>query len=126
MSYILLVEDNQQNADMIIHILTTAGYEVKHFIRGLEGAKYARQNKPGLILMDFDLPDVDGRNLILALKKQLGGLAAPPIVAVTARSSAIEMQLARSFGCSAFIAKPFTPDKLLSTVEQLFKEKALP
>lgn len=122
MGYILLVEDNQQNADMVIHILTTAGYEVKHFIRGLEGAKYARQNRPDLILMDFDLPDVDGRNLILALKKQLGGTQAPPMAAVTARSGAIEMQLARSFGCSAFIAKPFTPDKLLEVVGQLLKQ----
>lgn len=126
MGYILLVEDNQQNADMVIHILTTAGYEMKHFVRGLEGAKYARQNRPDLILMDFDLPDVDGRNLILALKKQLGGGQSPPIVAVTARSSTIEMQLAKSFGCSAFVSKPFTPEKLLEVVGKLLKQPVLP
>ena len=124
MSYILLVEDNQQNADMVIHILTTAGFEIKHFIRGLDGAKHARQERPDLILMDFDLPDVDGRNLILALKKQLGGAAAPPIVAVTARTGSVEMKLAQSFGCSAFIAKPFTPERLLDVVGQLLPKAA--
>jgi len=124
MSYVLLVEDNQQNADMVIHILTTAGYEVRHFVRGLEGAKYARQERPGLILMDFDLPDIDGRNLVLALKKQLGGPHAPPIVAVTARTSATEMKMAQSFGCADFIGKPFTPDKLLAVAARLMPDGA--
>ena len=67
---------------------------------------------PDLILMDFDLPDVDGRNLILALKKQLGGVNAPPIVAVTARTGSVEMKLAQSFGCSAFQSPACSPASL--------------
>jgi two-component system, OmpR family, response regulator BaeR len=118
MPYILLVEDNLQSAEMVIHILTAAGYEIKHFARGLEGAKQARKEVPSLILMDFNLPDIDGRNLVLALKKQLGGNAAPPIVAVTARTGDQEMYIARHFGCDAFISKPFAPDHLLDVVKQ--------
>lgn len=118
MSYILLVEDNQQSADMVIHILNAAGYQIKHFVRGLEGAKQARKEIPDLILMDFNLPDIDGRNLVLALKKQLGGNSAPPIVAVTARTGEQEMYVARHFGCDAFISKPFAPDHLLNVVKQ--------
>lgn len=119
MSYILLVEDNQQNADMMIHILQSAGMNVKHFVHGLEAALVARKERPSLILMDFDLPDIDGRTLTLSLKQQLGGKAAPPIVAVTARSGDAEKRLAERFGCSGFVSKPFKPEKLISLIRSL-------
>jgi DNA-binding response OmpR family regulator len=119
MSYILLVEDNQQNADMVIHILQTAGMEVKHFIRGLDAAQQARRERPGLILMDFDLPDIDGRTLALSLKKQLGGSSAPPIIAVTARTGETEKRIAEYFGCAAFVSKPFNPEKLLTLIRSI-------
>src|SRR5260221_2962298 len=119
MTYILLVEDNQQNADMVIHILQSAGMEVKHFVHGLEAAQFARKERPSLILMDFDLPDIDGRTLVLSLKKQLGGQDAPPIVAVTARTGEMEKRVAERFGCAGFVSKPFKPEKLLSLVQSL-------
>ena len=119
MASILLIEDNQQNADMVIHILNSIGLEVKAFVRGLDGAQFARKERPDLILLDFDLPDIGGRTLILTLKKQLGGPAAPPIVAVTARIGQMEMKVAERFGCSAFIGKPFTPEQLIEVVHQL-------
>jgi CheY-like chemotaxis protein len=122
MSYILLIEDNQENADLTIRILASAGYEVKHFLRGLEGSQYARKNRPGLILMDFDLPDVNGRTLALVLKKQLGDTSAPPIIAVTARTGDAEKRMAEKFGCAAFVSKPFLPDEFLKLVGQLFIE----
>ena len=118
MAHILLVEDNVRNAEMIMHILRTAGYEVKHFIYGLEGAKSARQEPPSLILMDFNLPDIDGRTLALLLRKQLGHV---PIVACTARTGDHEIRMAAGFGCSAFLSKPFTPEELLSLVKSLLE-----
>ncbi len=119
MGYILFVEDNQSNADMTIRILASAGYEVKHVLRGFEGAQLARKERPALILMDFDLPDINGQTLTLLLKKQLGGVNAPPIVAVTARSGDTEVRIAANFGCSAFISKPFLPEDLLNVVKKL-------
>ena len=124
MSHILLIEDNQQNADMAIHILETAGYTVKHFLRGIEGAGNARKDRPALILLDFDLPDIDGRTLILSLRRQLTVPNAPPIVAVTARTGHMEMAIAERFGCSAFISKPYTPDHLLEVPRKLLPEYA--
>ena len=120
MSHILLIEDNQANADMMIHILTSAGYQVKHFIRGLEGAKDARNDKPSLILLDFNLPDVDGRTLALLLRKQMGA-SAPPIIACTARTGSTEAALAKQFGCAAFLPKPFNSDELLGIVTSFVK-----
>jgi CheY-like chemotaxis protein len=124
MSYILLVEDNQQNADMVIHILQAEGMEVKHFVRGLDAAQFARKERPALILMDFDLPDIDGRTLVLSLKKQLGGDDAPPFVAVTARTGEMEKRVAERFGCAGFVSKPFKPEKLLNVVQTLLGQSS--
>jgi len=121
MPYILLIEDNQATADMIVRIFSAVGYEIRHFIRGLDGAKMARQQRPSVVLLDFNLPDVDGRTMALVLKRQLGGRAAPPIVAVTARTGDGEMQVARSLGCDAFVPKPFVPEELLKLVRELIE-----
>src|SRR5438552_17963954 len=119
MSYILLVEDNQENADMVIRLLRASHYKVRHTLRGLAWARMARQELPALILMDFNLPDIDGRTLVLQLKKQLGGPSAPPIVALTARTGDLEMRMAQNFGCTAFVNKPFVPEQFLDLIRSL-------
>lgn len=116
MSYILLVEDNPDNANMMIRLLKSEGFEVVHFVNGLDAAKYSRQNMPMLVLMDFNLPDIDGRTLTMLLKKQLGNNP-PPFIAVTARSGRTEEYLASRFGCDAFINKPFDPEEFIETVK---------
>jgi CheY-like chemotaxis protein len=121
MPLVLLIEDNQENADMTIRILQSANYEVIHSLRGFDGAKSARRQRPNVILIDFDLPDIDGRTLALMLKKQLGANS-PPIVAVTARAGVAEMRLAEEFGCDGFVSKPFMPDDLLHIVEQVLNK----
>lgn len=126
MSHILLIEDNPSNADMIIHMLRTAGYEVRHFMRGLDGARDARAERPALILMDFNLPDVDGRTLTLLLKQQLGGPNSPPVVACTARTGEAEVRMAARFGCAAMLSKPFSSEELLSVVRSLLEKQGTP
>src|SRR5450432_659148 len=120
MSHILLIEDNQANADMIVHILQSAGFKVKHFLKGLDGAKSAREELPSLILMDFTLPDIDGRTLSLLLKQQLPDIS---IVACTARTGDVELRMAAKFGCSAALNKPFMPNELISVVEEVLRNK---
>jgi CheY-like chemotaxis protein len=124
MSYVLLVEDNQVNAEMVIRLLESVNIPVRHTVRGLEGAQMARKEHPALILMDFNLPDIDGRTLVLQLKKQLGGPTAPPIVALTARTGENEVFLAQKFGCTAFVSKPFKPEDLLSLIRELVPQFA--
>jgi two-component system, sensor histidine kinase and response regulator len=117
MSYILLIEDNQSNADMVIRLLESLNLEVRHSLRGFEGAHMARTNRPALILMDFNLPDIDGRVLVLQLKKRFGA-EAPPIIALTARTGEKEMRLAELYGCNAFVSKPFAPEELIALVKR--------
>jgi DNA-binding response OmpR family regulator len=122
MAHILLIEDNLNNAEYIIRILEGIGHDVEHHVEGLEGARAARQLRPDLLLLDFNLPDIDGSVLNLTLKKSLGGSAAPPIVAVTARNSNVDRQMAQKFGFDAFIGKPFEPEELVDVVETLLRE----
>src|SRR5579864_6598359 len=119
MSYVLLVEDNQDNADMMIRLLRSINLEARHITHGLAAAEMARRERPIMILMDINLPDIDGRAVVLMLKKQLGGKAAPPIVAVTALKGDVEMRLAARYGCSAFISKPFEPEEFLRVIQGL-------
>jgi DNA-binding response OmpR family regulator len=119
MSYILFVEDNADHAQFTMRVLRAAGYEVRHTPYGLESAAMSQQQRPDLILMDFDLPDVDGRHMIRLLREQLGKHKAPPIVAVTAHNDEADMQMSRELGCAAFVSKPFLPDELLALVRQL-------
>ncbi len=119
MAPILLIEDNQSNADMVIRVLNAAGYKVVHSLTGMDGVQLAREAAPALILIDFDLPDIDARALILTLKKQLVSAGAPPLVALTARTGDAEMQMAARYGCTAFVSKPFTPQELTQAVDTL-------
>jgi CheY-like chemotaxis protein len=123
MANILLIEDNFSNAEMIMRILVSVGHVIRHSARGLEGAQIARRETPDLILMDFDLPDVDGRAMGIVLRRQLGGTDAPPIVAITARSGGTEQRIAQQLGFSAFVGKPFTPDQLIATVESVLSHR---
>ncbi len=116
MSIILLVEDNQSTADFMIHILEAAGYTVHHAKSGMEGARWARASLPDLVLMDINLPDVNGRSVVLSLRRQRPAEELP-IIAVTVQADEESVALAKGFGCNAFLAKPFLPEDLLTLVD---------
>jgi CheY-like chemotaxis protein len=113
---LLLVEDNIENAKLVIRILSTAGYEVTHKVAGLDGMAAARNENFDVILLDFDLPDIDGSQVGLALRKRLPKV---PIIALTAHADRINRAKAKSFGFTAFIPKPFTDDELLQVLQTL-------
>jgi two-component system cell cycle response regulator DivK len=118
MVYILVVEDNLPCADMMLRLLQAVGFEVKHASRGMRAAQLARRERPALILMDLDLPEVSGLTAIRVIRKQLGENT-PHIVAVTAHCDSTHRKAARQAGCIAFVAKPFSPQDLLDTVNSL-------
>lgn len=113
---VLLVEDNPENAQLFIRILQAGGFTVNHKLRGLEGLQAARNGAFDAILLDFDLPDIDGSQIGLALRKVL---PRTPIIALTAHADKLTRNKARIFGFDAFIAKPCTDEDLLNTVQTL-------
>lgn len=121
MRNVLLVEDDLDNARLFTRILETANYQVVHVTRGLEGLKEARQRKFVAILLDFDLPDIDGSQVGLALRRSICGI---PLVALTAHADRLTRNKAKAFGFDAFIAKPCTDQDLIQTLETLIEKAA--
>jgi DNA-binding response OmpR family regulator len=111
---LLLVEDNLDNANLIIRTLQAAGYDVTHKVYGLEGMAEARRTAFDCILLDFDLPDIDGSQVGLSLRKMY---PAKPIIALTAHADSVSRSKARLFGFTAFISKPFTDTDLIGAIE---------
>jgi len=121
MSYILLVEDNPEHAELVVRILKSQSYRVKHASRATIGLAMVRQECPSLILMDLNLPDMSGEMAVRVIRQQLGNRM-PPIVAVTAYDDGVHRQSAKQVGCRAFIAKPVSPQELLHTARYFLEE----
>jgi CheY-like chemotaxis protein len=118
---LLLVEDNIENAKLVVSILKTDGFEVTHTVSGLEGMSLARIGIFDGILLDFDLPDIDGSQVGLALRKRL---PSTPIIALTAHADRLTRSKAKIFGFNAFISKPFTDEDLIDTIRELITSNA--
>ena len=102
---ILYIEDDPASRRLVQRILDSRGYDVHVAGDGLEGISLARETKPNLILMDMNLPSMDGREITTRLRS-LPHFAQIPIVALTANHSPGSRELALAAGCTGFMTKP--------------------
>ncbi len=114
---ILCIEDNEQNLYLVTFLLKSKGYEVIQAREGLEGVETALRNKPDLILLDIQLPSMDGYAVARLLRTN-PGLFKVPIVAVTSYAMVGDREKAMGSGCTGFIEKPINPDTFIEQVEQ--------
>lgn len=114
---ILYIEDNEQNLYLVRFILEKSGYEVFAAMDGREGIKYADKLRPDLILLDIQLPMMDGYAVARNLRAN-ADLADIPIVAVTSYAMAGDREKALEAGCNGYIEKPINPDTFMKQVEQ--------
>ena len=113
---ILLIEDNEQNLYLITFILEKNGYQVVQARDGREGIELARQVKPALILLDIQLPVMDGYAVARELRSN-SVLADVPIVAVTSYAMAGDREKVLAAGCVGYIEKPINPETFVKQVE---------
>jgi CheY-like chemotaxis protein len=111
----LIIEDNEQNLYLTTFILERQGHEVVAARSGAEGVDRARTEHPDLILLDIQLPVMDGYAVAAALR-QHHGLAATPIVAVTSYAMAGDREHVMAAGCNGYIEKPINPDTFAAQV----------
>jgi two-component system cell cycle response regulator DivK len=114
---ILYIEDNEQNLYLVTFILEKHGYEVCAATDGQEGIDLAARIQPDLILLDIQLPRMDGYAVARQLRTN-PDLATIPIVAVTSYAMAGDRDKALDAGCSGYIEKPINPDTFMQQVEQ--------
>jgi two-component system, cell cycle response regulator DivK len=120
MSTILLIEDNKDTARMVIKIMQPRNHTVIHAAAGLDGLKLARSEQPDLILVDMDLPDIEGKIVVHQLRAE-PRFKDTPILAFTAENTPRAKRLALSFGCNDFIAKPIDTRTFPELLEQFLE-----
>jgi two-component system cell cycle response regulator DivK len=117
---ILVVEDNPMNLELVRDILTAEGYEVLEAADGATGVAIATLERPALILMDLQLPRLDGLEAARLIRAD-PRLADIPIVAVTAHAMKGDDEKARAAGCDGFVTKPIQVREFVATVAAFLK-----
>jgi two-component system, cell cycle response regulator DivK len=119
---ILYIEDNPDNRMLVRRVLQSEGYTVIEANDGPSGIQTATAQTPDLILMDINLPDVDGYE-ITARIKQLPGLARVPVIALTANVMKGDREKTLAAGCDGYIQKPIDIDQLATQIEHFLNQK---
>ena len=117
---ILYIEDDHASRRLVERVLTSRGYEVYVASEGLEGINLAREKTPELILMDINLPNMDGREITTRLRS-LPNFSNVPIVALTANISPGSRELALAAGCTGFMTKPIDVATFPSDVQRFLQ-----
>jgi two-component system cell cycle response regulator DivK len=117
---ILVIEDTEDNRRIFRDLLTHAGFELIEAVDGQEGVAMAIEQRPDLILMDIQLPIIDGYEATRRIKADPASRNIP-IIAVTSYALSGDEAKARAAGCDGYIAKPFSPRQILATVRDFLR-----
>ena len=117
MSKILIVEDNEKNLKLVRDILQFKGYQTIEAETGNEGVRLAIEQVPDLILMDIQLPDIDGIEALRQIREN-HALDAVPVLAVSASVMPSDKQKIVASGFDAFISKPINVKQFIESVQK--------
>ncbi|MBA7671831.1 Polar-differentiation response regulator DivK [subsurface metagenome] len=120
MKTILVIEDNESNMYLISFILEKHGYGVLQAYNGKEGLKIALEKKPDLIVMDWQLPDIDGIELTKGIKNNKD-LKDCPIIFCTSSVMRGDREKALEAGAVAYIEKPIIPEMFIEEIEKVLQ-----
>jgi len=117
---ILYVEDNVDNRTLVSRILMVEGYNLIEAVNATEALKILETTKPDLILMDINMPDMDGYTLTGKIKK-LPGLESIPVIALTANVMRGDREKSLEAGCDGYIEKPVDIDLLPEQIQRFLR-----
>ncbi len=114
---VLIIEDNEQNLYMMKYLLESGGFEVASATTGREGIAAAEELRPAVILLDIQLPLMDGYAVAAELRK-IPAVAATPIIVVTSYAMAGDRERALAAGATDYMEKPIDPATFVSRVSK--------
>ena len=120
---ILYVEDNVDNRTLVRRILLSEDYKLIEATNGAEALQVLENTKPDLILMDINMPDMDGYTLTAKIKTK-PGFERVPILALTANVMRGDKEKTLEAGCDGYIQKPLDIDQLIKEVERFLARSA--
>jgi len=112
---VLLIEDNEQNRYLSTFLLEHAGFDVRSAAEGSVGIEMARTERPDLVLLDIQLPEMDGY-LVARTLREIESLRQTPIVAVTSYAMTGDREKAIAAGCDGYLEKPINPETFVDEV----------
>jgi two-component system cell cycle response regulator DivK len=115
--HILVVEDQEDNRQILRDLLGNSGYELTEVENAEEALAVVAKRRPDLILMDVELPVMDGYEATRRIKAD-PALKSIPIIVVTSYALSGDETKARAAGCDAYVAKPYSPRQLLAKVKE--------
>jgi CheY-like chemotaxis protein len=118
MKKVLVVEDNSDNLRLITYALHRYGYEVIVAETGLRGVELAIALRPAFIIMDINLPDIDGLEATRRIRKS-GANGTIPIIAITSNAMAGDMDMVLAAGCTGYFEKPIDPLTIMDKIHAL-------
>lgn len=116
----LLIEDNVQNSYLATYLLEKSGYQVTHASDGVKAIDIAKSATFDVILLDIQLPSMDGYSVAKALR-EIDSLGNVTIIAVTSYAMVGDKEKAVAAGCNGYIEKPIDPDKFIPDIEKIVK-----
>ncbi len=122
---VLLIEDNEQNRYLATFLLERHGYRVVPAADGPRGVALARNLAPDLILLDIQLPGMDGYAVASALRA-VAQLQATPVIAVTSYAMVGDREKSLAAGCTGYIEKPINPETFVAEIERFLPPSAPP
>ena len=120
---ILVVEDQDDLRAILRDFLRASGYDIVEAVDGGEGVAKARSQRPDLILMDIQLPVLDGYEATRQIKAD-PDLAETPVIAVSSFAMKGDEEKARASGCDGYVTKPYSPVKLLGMIRGFLGQNA--
>ncbi|MBK6715791.1 MAG: response regulator [Burkholderiales bacterium] len=125
MSTILIVEDNERNMKLVRDILQHHGHATLEAATGAEGIRLAQAHRPDLILMDIQLPDIDGITALRRIRAD-PALSATPVLAVSASVMPDDQQRIAASGFDAYITKPLSLKPFVAMINQFLQPGSRP
>ena len=113
---VLIVEDNELNMKLFHDLLEASGMTILQTRNGIDALEVAKREKPDLIVMDIQLPEMSGLEVTEKIKSD-PDLAPIPVIAVTAFAMKGDEERIRAAGCEAYLSKPISIDRFISTVK---------
>jgi CheY-like chemotaxis protein len=117
----LIIEDNPDNMVLITRLLEKAGYKTLQAITGMEGVEMAIHNGPDFIILDIQLPDIDGREVLRRIRGFESAVSIP-IIAMTSYAMSGDREKLLAAGCDGYIEKPIDPLQVICQIQQVISE----
>jgi len=117
----LVIEDNPDNMVLITRLLNKAGYQTLEAITGRDGFEKSLKEKPDFILLDIQLPDIPGTELLKLIRESEIG-ASIPIIAVTSYAMSGDREKLLAAGCDGYLEKPIDPKLIIQQIKNIIGE----